>query len=351
MNKPPGPDLNMNYRNNRRPYNSPLNFGIRSFIRTLIICVGIIFIWAGTTQAWIINKTWEEFSAGATGSDADFTQSTGGSVSSSYAHGGKKSYKVTVVSGNPNDGTHTVTFPTRITENQEVWMRAYVFAPPGFNSTSNPVSKLLRMPTLDSNGVGVVGKKPSSSYPYISAFWGLPSNMECNSLTPAWPPGYGNPADIHGYLIGEGGYFFEYFTVYPYSTQSMCQNRTVTASNYLLTNQWQSVEIYAKAGSSNNGAMRMWHNGELIWEFTNVNTIPVGGSIGTATGGWPTPHLLGYWNGGAPATQDIYFDDLMITNMTPTQTDTFANPMIGMSENQGTDTTAPTAPSNLRVLP
>jgi len=35
------------------------------------------------------------------------------------------------------------------------------------------------------------------------------------------------------------------------------------------------------------------------------------------------------WNGGAPQDQDMWIDDIVITNETPTARDVYGNPMIG----------------------
>ena len=39
--------------------------------------------------------------------------------------------------------------------------------------------------------------------------------------------------------------------------------------------------------------------------------------------------MMGIWNGGAPATQLQYLDDIVITTDQPSNTDAFGNRMIG----------------------
>ena len=41
-------------------------------------------------------------------------------------------------------------------------------------------------------------------------------------------------------------------------------------------------------------------------------------------------YLLEYWNGGAPADQSAYFDEIIITNKVPKQIDENGNPYLGL---------------------
>ena len=43
-------------------------------------------------------------------------------------------------------------------------------------------------------------------------------------------------------------------------------------------------------------------------------------------------YLFSYWNGGAPQTQTMYVDDIIVTSQTPTTKDAQGNPYIGMGE-------------------
>ena len=304
-------------------------------MKKILIIIGVfiicpLFSMTKWSNAWTINSTWEEFSVGSRGSSSYFLGDTGGSVSDTYSHSGTKSYKVALTGGKENTGQHAFALPSNITEGGQVWARVYLYAPLGFDWTANPISKILRLAVLESG----------AQRGYISILEIRPSNYGCtyNSVK------FGQPPDNYGYIVGGSEYYGSLLS-YPDSNNYVCQNRNIAQANYLTVGQWHCIELYAKAGSTSNGIFRAWHNGELIWEHTNINTIPPSGYIGNGT---IVGHLLGWWNGGFPKDQDIYFDDLVITNETPTNRDKEGNFMIGPTG--GPLPSAPTPPTNLRII-
>ena len=270
--------------------------------------------------AWTFTKTFEEFTVGQTGGDSNFSPSTGGSVTNTYAHGGTKSFQVSMLFANGESvGVHIMNFPSNVTEGQELWWRIYVFAPTGFNWTTGSLAKLMRLTNKAPGG---------ADDQYLSILWERPQQNECNTAT------YGSPPNVYGYLVVEGGEWYQDVIApqgYPTTSLSYCQNRNTSnnGSKFLVTNAWQSVEMYVKVSSSGTGAYRMWYDGVLFWEQANISTIDSGGYLGN---GNTVTHLLGAWNGGVPVDQIIYFDDIVMTTDTPSGRDILGNPMIGLTQ-------------------
>ena len=73
--------------------------------------------------------------------------------------------------------------------------------------------------------------------------------------------------------------------------------------------QWYCIEVHARlndAGQSN-GVFEFWINGNLEARSANLNWV---GNYNAY--GWNAVFLENYWNGGAPQSQDRYFDDFVI---------------------------------------
>jgi hypothetical protein len=69
--------------------------------------------------------------------------------------------------------------------------------------------------------------------------------------------------------------------------------------------------------------VQLWKDGELICEIDDLATLRTPESRADAF------LLSTYWNGGAPRTQVMYVDDIVITSRTPAGRDAHGNPMIG----------------------
>lgn len=101
---------------------------------------------------------------------------------------------------------------------------------------------------------------------------------------------------------------------------------------------WETYEMYAKfdyvsADAGGQGRVRAWKNGKLIADLTNRPTMwrDVNGNLGGDSTEIVSIMILAYWNGGAPATQFLYFDDLLSTDVAPgTTCDGF--PCIGVGD-------------------
>jgi hypothetical protein len=94
---------------------------------------------------------------------------------------------------------------------------------------------------------------------------------------------------------------------------------------------WEVYEMYLKFDnvSTDNGGqalVRVWKNGVLKGEFTNRRTLSNSDSYSDRT------HIFTYWNGGAPKTQHMWLDDVVVTSDTPDAVDSHGNPYVGAGD-------------------
>jgi hypothetical protein len=92
--------------------------------------------------------------------------------------------------------------------------------------------------------------------------------------------------------------------------------------------RWETYEMYVglddeAARDGGSGRVRLWRDGELICEIDEFPTLR------TPEGRADAFLLSTYWNGGAPRTQALYVDDILITSRRPSGRDADGNPMIG----------------------
>jgi hypothetical protein len=107
--------------------------------------------------------------------------------------------------------------------------------------------------------------------------------------------------------------------------------------------RWYAIEMYVKF-SLGDGIVRLWIDGQLRAEQTNIDTAVSDGDV------MDYGYFMGYWNGRCGQDQVMYLDDLVITTDTPDNRDAAGNPMIGDSSGPPPADPAPAAPSNLRVV-
>lgn len=268
--------------------NNNLNF-VKSmlFLSVLIIPINV--------RSWTLKANFD----GNKGNESLFFNKR----SKDYFFSGNYSIKFPLIQGQENTGQHVFQLGSTLYEGDELWIRVYVYPPPGFRWDANPITKLMRIAVANSIGEQIG---------YHSVLLTKQPNYDCGS------------SDTYGYMI-TGSEMNSSKKIPP-----ICQNRnTKDGGAYLTAGQWHCVELYIKI-SSTNGIIRAWHNGILRNEYF-YPTIPEGGYIPKIkTKNWTQSHLLGWWNGGPVKSQDIYFDSIIITNTTPNKQDTEKNYMIGM---------------------
>ena len=91
---------------------------------------------------------------------------------------------------------------------------------------------------------------------------------------------------------------------------------------------WETYEFYISldnisAKEGGNGKIRMWKDGRLLMGL-NEQTLKTADTISEAT------YIFTYWNGGTPKDQQMYVDDVLITNEVPSGRDERGNPYHGM---------------------
>jgi hypothetical protein len=106
--------------------------------------------------------------------------------------------------------------------------------------------------------------------------------------------------------------------------------------------RWETFELYIKfhpepRASGGEAVVRFWKNGELLSEITDRKTLVNMDSVVTRS------LLFTYWNGGAPKTQSMWVDDIVITSDTPHARDAHGNPYVGVG--RGLPPAPPAAPS------
>jgi len=171
-----------------------------------------------------------------------------------------------------------------LAEGQEIWFRAYINYPIGFDfSTPGGVGlKTLRIHTSSATGSN-------------EGYFDLLSN-------------------------GTTG-----VTVASEITPDFFVNNTIwkKLGTPIETGKYHAYEQYVKFSSiPGQGIYRAWQNGILVLEDTQSKTLRSETSISDFI------YLWSYWNGNAPKDQSAYVDDVVITNQTPITKDANGNPYI-----------------------
>ena len=100
--------------------------------------------------------------------------------------------------------------------------------------------------------------------------------------------------------------------------------------------RWQCIEIYVKL-STEAGVIRIWKDGNLIIEDTSRLTVKE--VTDYATNAW----FMSWWNGGPTQQQNNYVDDVIITTDRPKNEDRYGNSFIGLKH-------ILESPSNLKII-
>ena len=232
---------------------------------------------------------------GTRGFDEAGTQTT---IASSPVHGGSRSAKFHHQANVQDFATAMgmVNYPQAVSN--EIWARMYVYLQPGYNfgcyGGSCSGTKFFRIHTA--------GSSPG----YITlnlGDWGSSEIVIENEL----------------------------------------QDKRVHSGVNFDVGAWQCIEVYVKFSSSA-GITRVWKNGDLIINDTSSRT--------TRGGAADFSYFRSYWNDNPPATQDDWFDDIVLTTDTPSGRDAKGYPMIGPigGGGGGGGDVPPNAPKSLRIL-
>jgi hypothetical protein len=196
-----------------------------------------------------------------------------------------------------------LTFPSPVAAGGEVWVRLSMFVPSNFNWVSpngGMPGKFMRVHTATAKGANVG---------YHDLFIADPAVT--NTLA---PDAYGSPGPPVLTRIYEGVQLWSWV-----GTQ---------AKNAMVRDHWETYEVYIKfdpvsKNAGGGGEVRIWKNNQLLLDRTSEKTLVNATDIADAF------YLFTFWNGGAPATQSLYVDDITVTTQTPSNRDAAGNPFIG----------------------
>jgi hypothetical protein len=278
-------------------------------------------------DAWTISQN---FDSSAVGASCGWDAAGGSTVSSVMAYSGKNSCRLSVTAGSTAYGMWggVITHPTPVQRGGQLWFRVRTFMPVGFSYNSTGEGdhlKFFRFHTMSSASsnegyddiyINPAGSNPPFQFIYEGEqVWDLIGTLG-GALT--------------GALLG-------------------------THTEQIVLGQWETYEYWVKFDTvavKNGGQaeIRFWKNGALMADMTDRITMKTTASYSDQT------NLFTYWNGGAPATEAMYVDDLILTTDTPSAKDAAGHPYIGVgsttasSSGGGTSSTVtPEPPSSISV--
>lgn len=258
---------------------------LRNTLISALVGIGL----SAPAGAWTISQDYDSEAIGAKCGGWGSTMST---VTDEMASSGGKSCKQIIGVGETGFGKWggIITLPTKLVKGAEFWVRVRTFMPEGFN--------------YDSSGEG-------SHLKFLRLH--IRSDANANEGYDDW---YINPTfkapPAHKFIY-EGEQVW-----------ALAQDQKTAP----VLGVWETYEFYVRldAASQVSGGMavvRMWKNGALIGEFKDRKTLASDVSYAERF------HVFTYWNGGAPQTQQMYIDDLVLTSDQPEGRDAAGNPYIG----------------------
>lgn len=237
-----------------------------------------------SSYGWTLSSTFEDGTldqiAGTTGPNG-YVGGLGGfqyagqatTYSNTHAHGGTMSAQMHWTTGSEGFGEAHGQYYIGAVGTDGIWVRGYFYFPAGFDFTASDVNKLIRITTTSGmDSIFINADTPSS--PNVGK---IASSNE--------PADYQNDVPSSGFNTGG----------------------------------WHCFEMHIQFG--NPGVQRVWLDGVMKWNDTTHDT----GTAGSAV------YFMTNWNGGSPADQDMWIDDIIITTDTPMNMDASNNPMIGLS--------------------
>jgi len=272
-----------------------------------------LFLLSGV-NAWTIEESFDGSAVGAacpTFADSDSV------VSSTTFVSGGKSCKHGITGGKFGFGEWggIINFPNNLSKGDEIWIRIRTNFPIGFDYDGNPRLKFMRVRT--------------------------------------WTADRGNRGYLDWYLNNKGK-VPPFAFIYEGFTDGEAWAEIGTADDAINLGVWETYEFYIKLDTQSvdmggTGRMRAWKNGVLLKDMTNRVTLRVASDYADSF------YLFTYWNNpsnptGAPKTQSMHIDDLVITTDQPLNKDSFGNSVIGMSGFVPAPLQAlPSSPLNLKV--
>ena len=271
-------------------------------------------------DAWTISQN---FDSSAVGAACGWDAAGGSVVSADQSYTGKNSCKLTITSGATAFGMWggVIAHPTPVRQGEQLWMRVHTFMPVGFDYNSNGEGNHLKF--LRYHTATTAGKNGGYDDIYIN------------------PRGSENPFQF----IYEGEQVWDLIGT---ASGTLVGNLMGTTKEIIQLGSWETYEYWVKFDTvpvKNGGQaeVRFWKNGALMADLTDRITLGNASLIVDQT------NLFTYWNGGAPATQSMYVDDLLLTTDTPSAEDAAGHPYIGVGGAGTKSTMVPNPPSSVTV--
>jgi hypothetical protein len=262
-------------------------------------------------DAWTISQN---FDSSAVGSSCGWDAGGGSTVSSTQAYSPKNSCQLTVTAGQTAYGMWggVIAHPSNVQRGGQLWFRVRTFMPVGFNYNSTGEGdhlKFFRFHTMSNSnsneGYDDIYINPAGSNPPFQFIYEGEQVWDyIGTLT----------GKLTGVLLGDN-------------------------SDPIVLGQWETYEYWVKFDTvsvqkGGQAEVRFWKNGALMADMTDRITLA------TTDGYSDQTNLFTYWNGGAPATEAMYVDDLVLTTDTPSAKDAAGNPYIGVGPNPGSSSSS-----------
>jgi len=258
--------------------------------RAILLAFVYSLFFSSQVYAWTKNAHFED---GTVGDKAKGATAFDGApqytvYSNKFVHSGKLAAEMGIDGGSTGFGDWggKIDFPTELGEGDEVWLRAYLYFPTGFDfSATGQGLKTQRIHVKNPDG---------SNQGYIGTLIDNGITVASEVGNPEFKPNNPN-SDQLGTPVPRGA--------------------------------WHAIEQYIKFSATPGKAVyRVWQNGKLIFEDTATHTLR------SSTSKSDFMYLFTYWNGGAPKTQKAYVDDLVVTSDRPSNTDAHGNHFIGIGD-------------------
>jgi hypothetical protein len=239
-------------------------------------------LFSDAALAWRLDLN---FNNGTVGKPADQAPGVFGSAggviyTTDKSYEGGKAVEMNVTGGDTAFGVWggIISHPSPLKKGQEIWFRVRTFMPTGFNYDSYGEGGHLKFLRIHTQSAGGDNEGYNDWY-----------------INPAGEP-------MSHKFIFEGEQMW-----YEMATSAFAPKHEV----------WESYEFYVKlddvpVSKGGQGRIRAWKNGKLLADITNRKTLVTATSVSDRT------HIFTYWNGGAPKTQKMYVDDIVLTSDKPT---------------------------------
>lgn len=258
---------------------------------------------APTAAAWTTQIDCEGGTPGARlpqGGANQFTQAFSNTIySDTVFTTGSESCQLGIAAGSDGWGSWggTYSFPSHLGIGSQLWIRLSLFVPKGFNYIANPMLKFMRVHTTSPS---------ASDQGYLDFYINPPTGS-------MWD--YATKTEVT-----------DPFTFY-YEGKPIPHDLGLRPVNSIALGKWETYEIYYKLDTISKmnggiGEVRIWKNNQLLADLKDQVTLKDASTYADAF------YLFTYWNGGAPATQSLYVDDITMTDDTPANRDAAGNPCI-----------------------